>query len=182
MEVPSSLSLMLLRTGGLPRGHRVYLGMKLEQAGARLAVWATHVTGSRWTPSLSPSAAQEGRLESLCSKGYLLHVAGKNILNAFHFFSLEEDLELSPYSAVFWECSLCFAHRSQVFCLNNWLQIGRGGKDLEWGLEVWLEAVTVTGWRDCVYMQTPLLEFIHTSWPTVSCGLSLVIWVLLNLF
>lgn len=40
-------------------------------------------------PSLSPSAAQEGRLESLCSKGYLLDVAGKDILNAFHFFSSE---------------------------------------------------------------------------------------------
>lgn len=59
---------------------------------ARLAVWATHVIGSHRTHSLSPSAAQEGRLESLCSKGYLLDVAGKNILNAFHFFSLEEDL------------------------------------------------------------------------------------------
>lgn len=32
-EVPSSLSLMLLRTGGLLQGHRVYLGMKLERAG-----------------------------------------------------------------------------------------------------------------------------------------------------
>lgn len=143
--MPSSLSLMLLRTGALPRGHRVYLGMKLEQAGARLAVWATRVTGSHQTPSLSPSAAQEGRLESLCSKGYLLDVAGKDILNAFLFFSLEEALELPPHSVVFWEYLLFFAHGSQVFCLNNRLRVGGGGRDLEWGLEVWLKVVTATG-------------------------------------
>ena len=53
--------------------------------------------------SLSPSAAQEGRLERLCSQGYLLDVAGKNILITFDFFSLESDLELFPDSVVFWE-------------------------------------------------------------------------------
>lgn len=141
MEVPSSLSLMLLRTGGLPRGHWVYLGMKLERAGARLAVWATHVTRSHQTPSLSPSAAQEGTLESLCSKGYLLDVAGKNILNACHFFSFEEDLELFPHGVDFWEY-LCFAHGSQVFCPSNSVQTGGGEEDLGWGLEVWLKVLT----------------------------------------
>lgn len=40
-KCPPPFSFMLLRTGGLLRDHRLYLGLKLERAGARLAVLAT---------------------------------------------------------------------------------------------------------------------------------------------
>lgn len=45
-KCPAPFSIMLLRTGGLLGGHQVYLGLKLERAGARLAVLATCVIRS----------------------------------------------------------------------------------------------------------------------------------------
>lgn len=115
-ERPAPFSLVVLKNRCPLRGHQVYLGLKPERAGARLAVPGTH--GIRSQHTRSARAAPEGRLDRLCSWGYLLHVAGKNVFNCIWFFSLEQDLELVPEPG-FWEQRLCLARVGQIFCLAD---------------------------------------------------------------
>lgn len=115
-ERPALFSLVVLENRCPLRGHQVYLGLKPERAGARLAVLGTH--GIRSQHTRSARTAPEGRLDRLCSWGYLLHVAGKNLFNCIWFFSLEQDLELVPESG-FWEQWLSLARVGQIFCLSD---------------------------------------------------------------